>query len=66
MVVGAAAINVGGMLMTDFLVWDKETERDVRVYDIRYDANGYPQFLIYDRLMNQWLFKSAKHFRPII
>lgn len=52
--------------MTDFLVWDKELERDVRVYDIRYDANGYPQFLIYDRLQGQWLFKSAKHFWPII
>lgn len=52
--------------MTDFLVWDKETERDVRVYDIRYDANGYPQFLIYDRTINQWLLKSAKHFWPII
>ena len=53
-------------LLTDFLVWDKETERDVRVYDIRYDANGYPQFLIYDRTTNQWLLKSAKHFWPII
>lgn len=34
----------------------------VKVYDIRYNANGYPQFLIYED--NQWKLVSAKHFRP--
>lgn len=34
----------------------------VKVYDIRYDASGYPQFLIYED--NQWKLVSAKHFRP--
>ena len=34
----------------------------VKVYDIRYNANGYPQILIYED--NQWKLVSAKHFRP--
>lgn len=34
----------------------------VKVYDISYNANGYPQFLIYED--NQWKLVSAKHFRP--
>lgn len=34
----------------------------IPVYDVSYDRNGYPQFLIYAN--GQWLRKSAKHFRP--
>lgn len=33
-----------------------------RVYDITYDKNGYPHFLIYKN--GQWIRLSAKHFRP--
>ena len=32
------------------------------IFDITYDQNGYPQFLIYKD--KQWLRKSAKHFTP--
>ena len=47
-----------------FKVRHKETNEVFDVYDIRYDAiSGYPQFLIYQD--NQWLMKSAKHFKPI-
>ena len=46
-----------------FKVIHKETEKPVDVYDITYERiSGYPQFLIYEN--NQWLRKSAKHFRP--
>ena len=46
-----------------FKVIHKETEKTVDVYDIIYEPiSGYPQFLIYED--NQWLRKSAKHFRP--
>lgn len=34
-----------------------------RVYSVRNDKTGYPQFLIY--YDNQWLWKSAKYFEPI-
>ena len=34
----------------------------VKVYDISYDSNGYPLFLIYHN--EQWLRKSAKYFQP--
>ncbi len=40
-----------------------DESRYVEVYDITYNSNGYPLFLIY--LDGQWLRKSAKHFRPI-
>ena len=33
------------------------------VYDIKYDSAGFPHFLIYKD--NQWLCKSAKHFKPV-
>lgn len=35
-----------------------------RIYDISYDSNGYPLFLIY--LNGQWERKSAKYFSPMI
>lgn len=33
------------------------------VYHIRDNHNGYPHFLIY--FNNQWLYVSAKYFKPI-
>ena len=46
-----------------FEVVEKETELPIEVYSIRDDNNGYPTFLIYKE--DQWLWISAKHFRPI-
>lgn len=39
-------------------------EKIYEVYDITYDKNGYPHFLIYKD--GQWVRLSAKHFRPIV
>lgn len=33
------------------------------VHNVRDDGNGYPMFLIYKN--GQWLYKSAKYFRPV-
>lgn len=33
-----------------------------QVFDVSYDSNGYPQFLVYRN--GQWLRMSAKHFTP--
>ena len=38
-------------------------EHVVQVYDVSYDSNGYPIFLIY--FDGQWIRKSAKHFKPM-
>lgn len=35
----------------------------VKIYDITYDKNGFPMFLIYHN--GQWIRKSAKYFKPI-
>lgn len=43
-----------------FTVIYKKDEQEYQVYDIRYDKNGYPMFLIYKN--NQWLTLSAKNF----
>lgn len=43
-------------------VYDKSKCCFREVYDITYDSNGYPHFLIYDN--GQWLRKSAKNFIP--
>lgn len=40
----------------------KEYKR-VKVYSIRNDKNGYPQFLIYEN--EEWKYVSAKHFKPV-
>jgi hypothetical protein len=45
------------------MLYMPDESRLVEVYDITYNSNGYPLFLIY--LDGQWLRKSAKHFRPI-
>lgn len=43
-------------------VADKKTNEILEVYDIKYDKNGYPHFLIYKN--GQWLVKSAKNYKP--
>ena len=40
----------------------KDNVKEYEVFDITYDSNGYPQFLIYKE--RQWLRVSAKHFVP--
>ena len=34
-----------------------------KVYNVRDDGNGYPQFLIFED--GQWRYKSAKYFTPV-
>lgn len=46
-----------------FTVQDKDNGDILSVYSVRNDNKGYPQFLIYQN--NQWLWVSAKKFRPI-
>ena len=41
---------------------EKETEISYDIYDITYDKNGYPQFLIFKD--GQWIRRSAKYFKP--
>lgn len=48
--------------MKTLTVYDKETYKPVEVYDITYDASGFPHFLIF--CDNQWVRKSAKCFTP--
>lgn len=43
-------------------VYDKYNYASYEVYDITYDSNGYPHFLIYEN--GQWTRKSAKNFVP--
>ena len=45
-----------------FKVIHKTTKAEYIVYDIKYDASGYPHFLIYAD--EQWVRVSAKHFTP--
>lgn len=40
----------------------KPYNRYIDVYDVTYDKNGYPHFLVYDD--EEWKLFSAKHFRP--
>ena len=35
------------------------------VYDIRTDKSGYPEFLIFGGVHDEWIWKSAKFFRPV-
>lgn len=48
--------------MKTLTVYDKVTYKPVEVYNITYDASGFPHFLIF--CDNQWIRKSAKHFTP--
>ena len=45
-----------------FKVIHKESNIKYQVYDVQYDASGYPHFIIYKD--NQWLRVNAKHFYP--
>ena len=45
-----------------FKVRHKDTLKIYKVFDITYDNNGFPHFLIHED--NQWIIKSAKHFEP--
>lgn len=49
-----------------FEVWMKPLYRytKVTVYDVSYDSNGAPLFLVYDSTNNAWVRKAAKHFLP--
>lgn len=47
-----------------FAVYDK-TNEFVRIWNIRDDKNGFPQFLIYDEEENAWKYISAKHFSAV-
>lgn len=49
--------------MTYFKVIYKPTNKECDVYDITYDKNGYPKFLVYTG--NEWQQLSAKHFKPV-
>ena len=42
---------------------EKETGDIYEVYDISYNKNGYPHFLVYKD--GQWMRMSAKHFKPV-
>lgn len=45
-----------------YLVYENRDK--VKIYDIMNDNHGYPTFLIYRN--NQWLWRSAKFFKPVI
>ena len=45
-----------------FTLYNKQTKQETTIYSVR-NKNGYPMFLIYER--GQWLWKSAKHFKPL-
>lgn len=40
----------------------RPTQLPCRIYDITYDQNGYPMFLVF--IDGQWKRISAKHFIP--
>lgn len=46
-----------------FKVTHKDSNEKYTVYDIQYDASGYPHFVIYKD--NQWLRVNAKYFKPV-
>jgi hypothetical protein len=43
-------------------VIEKETGMFYEIFDIIYDKNGYPQFLIYKN--GEWIRRSAKYYEP--
>lgn len=47
-----------------FVVRDKKEYVNVNVYGVTDDSNGYPKFLIRDK--NQWIWRSAKYFEPVM
>lgn len=44
------------------LVIGKDDKKTYEVFDVSYDHNGYPKFLVFKG--NQWMRLSAKHFIP--
>lgn len=44
------------------IVKNKNNNEFYEVYDIAYNKNGYPHFLIYRN--GEWIRLSAKHFKP--
>lgn len=44
------------------MLWLWYKGNHVQIYDVSYDKNGYPLFLIYED--GQWKRVSAKHFKP--
>lgn len=49
--------------MNNINVINKDDNKIYFVYDIVYNKNGYPCFLIYKD--EQWIRIKAKHFRPL-
>ena len=49
--------------MNNITVINKDDNKIYKVYDIVYNKNGYPHFLIYKD--GQWIRIKAKHFRPM-
>lgn len=45
-----------------FTIIHKDTGRIYTAYDV-VQSKGYPHFLIYED--GQWVYRSAKHFRPL-
>ena len=41
-----------------------EKKQIQKIYSIKTDKNGFPKFLVFEN--NQWSWKSAKKFKPII
>ena len=50
-------------MISNFKVFDSDNFKTYICYAVKTDSNGYPQFLIYEN--NQWIWSSAKHFKPI-
>lgn len=46
-----------------FKVIHKKSKEIYKVYDIQYDASGFPHFIVYQD--GQWLRVNAKHFKPM-
>jgi hypothetical protein len=44
------------------IVKNKNNNETYEVFDIAYNKNGYPHFLIYKD--GEWIRMSAKHFKP--
>jgi hypothetical protein len=47
----------------NLIVRNKDNNKIYEVFQITYNNNGYPHFLIYKD--GEWLRMSAKHFKPI-
>lgn len=50
-------------MINSFIVSALHTGRNVEVYAVHNDKNGYPQFLVYEN--HQWCWRSAKNYEPL-